>query len=714
MKQSVRGRHLAGLDGLRALAIIGVIAYHLNFSWASGGFLGVDLFFVLSGFLITSLLVEERLATSRVSLVSFWGRRAKRLLPALFAMLVIVIVFLALMDRRGESVSLSTLRGDALSTMFYVANWHLITTHESYFSLFASPSPLEHTWSLAIEEQYYLLFPLIVVPLLPHFSDRCRKVWWVVALTFAIASALEMAMLFHSGTDPSRVYYGTDTRAFDLLIGAALAFATAGRDPLSARVGRILDVAVWPMAMALGYFWITAGTQGEMPRDFMYRGGFVVCAFLATGLVATAALRPQSSLTKVLSLRPLVVVGVVSYGAYLWHWPIIVLINESVVPFGGLSLDLIRIALIAIFTVASYFLLERPLRRRSYTALKTGVLLPGVVAAVCAVVVMGTLPSLILPSVATMAPITPVIGVGAAGKIPGSGGFGNELPIELDRTISRQHPLRVGFIGDSLLDYSYPGIAAGLRSTGEIETESIASPGWGLVGESGSSGGLTTASPSQIASRMRSLATFRTQFHPDVVVGTWTWDNAFAAQEPMEYGRILQQAVTVLTEGVGAAKGVILVPFPTPGPAPAYYQPDIQPDLFSTQAEKAWDRAIVQVQSRVPGKVMVIPVGDSVLLNGKFTSWLPPGSWPEAPYSEWVQVRMADNTHLCQNGVVRFTSALVADFQALFGVGPATTRWVNGPWVRSLIYVTREGATETCSMTHPPSQRLLRPSGEAP
>ena len=162
---SVRGRHLPALDGIRALAILGVFAYHLGFGWASGGYLGVDLFFVLSGFLITSLLVEEWLETKKIGLAAFWGRRARRLLPGLLLMLVVLGVYLALFGP-GPLVDLHEVRDDAIATVLYVANWHQLFAHQSYFDEFAAPSPLQHTWSLGIEEQFYLVWPLVVVGLL--------------------------------------------------------------------------------------------------------------------------------------------------------------------------------------------------------------------------------------------------------------------------------------------------------------------------------------------------------------------------------------------------------------------------------------------------------------------------------------------------------------------------------------------------------------------
>jgi peptidoglycan/LPS O-acetylase OafA/YrhL len=164
---AVTGRHLPALNGLRGLAVIGVVAYHLQIGWARGGYLGVDLFFVLSGFLITTLLLEEWVGTGRVDLGAFWGRRARRLLPALFLVVLALALYLicnAVWGGPGANglIDLSGLRGDAVATLLYVNNWHLIFAHQSYFAQFSTPSPLQHTWSLAIEEQFYLVWPLLL------------------------------------------------------------------------------------------------------------------------------------------------------------------------------------------------------------------------------------------------------------------------------------------------------------------------------------------------------------------------------------------------------------------------------------------------------------------------------------------------------------------------------------------------------------------------
>ena len=231
---AVTGRHLPALSGLRALAVLGVMAYHLQLGWASGGYLGVDLFFVLSGFLITTLLLEEWVATAAINLAAFWSRRARRLLPALFLVVLALAVYLvANAEFAGPgangAIDLSALRGDAIATLLYVGNWHAIYAHQSYFAQFSSPSPLQHTWSLAIEEQFYLVWPLLLALVLRASRRSWRQVGLGLTVVVGLGSAALMALLFHPGADPTRIYYGTDTRLFDLMAGAAVAFVAAAR-----------------------------------------------------------------------------------------------------------------------------------------------------------------------------------------------------------------------------------------------------------------------------------------------------------------------------------------------------------------------------------------------------------------------------------------------------------------------------------------------------
>ena len=337
------------LDGLRALAVLGVLVYHLDRTWLPGGFLGVDLFFVLSGYLITSLVLAEHAATGRIDLPAFWSRRIRRLLPAL---LVVLVVMAVVIELGGDVLAQGAARGDLLATLFYVANWHFISSGQSYFSQFVAVSPDRHTWSLAIEEQFYILWPLLVAAVLARFPRRTLA---VIAAAIAVASALLLAYLFDAN-DPSRAYYGTDTRIFEILVGALAAMVMGG--PLSARAAGISRRLAWP-----SFFVVLTAFAFLADTNALYYHGAAVGLAVATA-VLICGLDSGGGPREVLSLRPLVVVGLVSYGLYLWHFPVITFINQSIGPTSNLPLAGLAVAVSFAATALSFVLVETPIRRR--------------------------------------------------------------------------------------------------------------------------------------------------------------------------------------------------------------------------------------------------------------------------------------------------------------------------------------------------------------
>jgi peptidoglycan/LPS O-acetylase OafA/YrhL len=356
------GRHLPyrpALDGIRALAVAAVLAYHGGLSHAVGGFLGVDAFFVLSGFLITSLLLSEWRSRGRIGLTAFWSRRARRLLPALFLMLLAVAFYAV---RFAQPDELDRLRGDALATILYVANWRQVFGGQSYFDQFSVPSPLIHTWSLAIEEQYYLVWPLLVFSLL-WLRRGSLKLLLPASVVMLAGSAILMAVLFQPGHDPSRVYYGTDTRAQSLLVGALLAMLLMQAGPVKGRWPRLaLEVAAIGCAVGIGWTW-THATGGD---TLLYRGGFLMLA-LGVAVVITAAVQPQAGVVgKVLSLPPLRGLGLISYGVYLWHWPIFMMLTPGRTGWSGYELFLVRVAVTLAVSIVSYNVVEMPVRRGAF------------------------------------------------------------------------------------------------------------------------------------------------------------------------------------------------------------------------------------------------------------------------------------------------------------------------------------------------------------
>lgn len=349
-------RYMPGLDGLRALSVLAVIAYHLKLSWAPGGLLGVGIFFTLSGYLITDQLLTEWHNTGRLNLKYFWIRRMRRLLPAMFLMLAAVACWLYFADHSR----LISLKGAFLSAIFYVNNWWLIFHKVSYFESFGAPSPIGHLWSLAIEEQFYILWPLFLTAILRWVPRRGRRVF--IILMGAAASALAMALIYQPGTDPSRVYYGTDTRAFALLIGAALAMLIPSRTLATQRNKRSrakLDNIAW--LSLLGIILFVARTNQFDPA--VYRFGLVIFTVLSA-VVITALTHPDSRLSTVLGCKPLRWLGVRSYGVYLWHYPIIILTSPSI-DTGSISAGrvILQVVLILVVAALSYKYIEEPIRR---------------------------------------------------------------------------------------------------------------------------------------------------------------------------------------------------------------------------------------------------------------------------------------------------------------------------------------------------------------
>jgi peptidoglycan/LPS O-acetylase OafA/YrhL len=326
LRETTKTRERApGLDGVRALAVLAVIGFHEGASGLSGGFLGVDIFFVLSGFLITDLLVARYDRTGRLDLAGFWARRARRLLPALAVMLVVVTAAATVIGPGQEA----SLRAALLAAATYTSNWYQILHHVSYFAAAGqagAPPPLDHLWSLAIEEQFYLVWPLIVWCVVVRLATRRMRV--ACALTGAAVSALVMTIQYTPGGDPSAVYYGTDTHASALLIGAALALARPLRAlaAIPAAHSRRLDIGgiagLVVLAWAAGHF------SGSDP--VVYPVGLLLAAFGAAGLVAAAA--GHGVIAALTSWQPLRWVGVRSYGIYLWHWPVIALGTALVGP----------------------------------------------------------------------------------------------------------------------------------------------------------------------------------------------------------------------------------------------------------------------------------------------------------------------------------------------------------------------------------------------
>ncbi|HEY5013952.1 MAG TPA: acyltransferase family protein [Acidimicrobiia bacterium] len=351
--------HISALDGARGLAVAGVLLFHGGH--LTGGYLGVDFFFTLSGFLITSLLLAESSRTGAIGLGGFWARRARRLLPALAVLMVGVALYSATLATPSE---LAQIRSDAFATLGYVANWHEIVSRQSYFALFSAPSPLNHTWSLAIEEQFYVIWPVVFVGLLAWWKRATPKAVLATALTLAAGSSVLMIALY-TPTNTNRSYFGTDTRAAAILFGVALAAALAIHGPATKRNTRIALEGVG-LAGALGL--AIAWTRLDGQSATLYRGGFLLCGLAATAIIA-AAIHPQSGpIARALSFRPLCGLGLISYGVYLYHWPIDIVLDSERTHLQGWPLILVQTLITIAIAIASYVIIEQPIRRGALTS----------------------------------------------------------------------------------------------------------------------------------------------------------------------------------------------------------------------------------------------------------------------------------------------------------------------------------------------------------
>ena len=348
--------YVPALDGLRAVAVVAVLLYHGDQGWLPGGFLGVDVFLVISGYLITCLLLSDFHNNGKIDLKRFWTRRARRLLPALFLMLATVSVYALLFLPR----EIDKLRGEVAAAVGYVENWYLVFRNVSYFENVGRPPLLKHVWSLAVEEQFYLLWPLLIVGGLAIWGYR-RRLFFAIILGI-IASTVLMAVLYTPYEDPSRVYYGTDTRAAPLLVGAALAFVWAPWR-LTRRTGHtapiVLDLLAAGSLAGLCWFFLN---RGEFDPG-LYRGGFLVVALLSAVAIASTVHPAGRVAPLILGLAPLRWIGIRSYGIYLWHWPVYMVTRPHLdVPIAGVPLLVMRVAITVGLAELSFRFVEEPIR----------------------------------------------------------------------------------------------------------------------------------------------------------------------------------------------------------------------------------------------------------------------------------------------------------------------------------------------------------------
>ena len=668
------------IDGLRAVAVLAVVAYHDGLGWARGGFLGVDTFFVLSGFLITTLLLLERRRTGRIALGAFWGRRLRRLVPALLLVLGGVALFCALWVTPYE---VGRFRGDALASLVYVTNWRFIAAGSSYFDLVASPSPVKHLWSLAIEEQFYLVWPLVVVGCLA-VGRRGLRLLTAVTLLTTVASIVVMARAYDSA-DPSRAYYGTDSRAHTVLIGALLAVILYVRPVRTARTRRTLTAGGLVGAAVAVSALITWSDTGA----FYYRGGSVVFALAAAIVVATIAQTRPDGLGRALAARPLVALGRISYGVYLWHWPVGLALSPARTGLDGIPLDLLRLAVTIAIATASFRFVEMPVRRGVLGRRATLVLAPAAAALTAAAVVAATTGARPLPGYLRGVAVPSAVAAAATEPSPprhpvpfrrgaDDAGARTTIPVfacppasavetseaEAAAVAAGPAPVpsgtpvrRVLVVGDSLACSLAVGLAP--AASGSLAVEQIAMIGCGVIADEvwddrepfpARTGSCATVVQERITEAVA-------RFRPDVVVWVSTWErlnlvdgSRLAVTGTPAWHRVLAErfgpAVDALTAG-----GARIVMTTIAAPAPA----GLAGGGRITSPEFDWrfadlDAALRRLAASRPNRVTLVDLATALCPDG------PP--CPKA-VADGSEPRSLDGAHFTPQGAVWATRRML-------------------------------------------------------
>jgi peptidoglycan/LPS O-acetylase OafA/YrhL len=626
--------YLPALDGIRAVAIVVIMGYHGGVFLTSGGFYSLDTFFALSGFLITSLLIAEWQRGATVRLRTFWARRARRLLPAMALMVLGVAAYAAFVVPAG---TYPTLRGDSFAALFYYANWHYIVAGSNYFNQTGLTSPLTHTWSLAVEEQFYLAWPLVFLGVMKLWG-RLRTLLFA-CVAGALASAAEMALLY-SPADVNRLYYGTDTRAQSLLVGAALAAALAmWAERRGAAVPAADGRAGWAPLTSLGRSGaVAAGVVGAVGSAllwtlvssndaFAYRGGFLLAALASSAVIVSVVCAPGAPLARLLSLAPLRYVGRISYGLYLWHFPLFIYLDHARTGLTGYPLFAVRVAATGAVAVCSFHLFERPIRQGTlFTGWRAWLLAPASMAAVAvAVVAATTVPAVAVSPTVPRLPVRSDLFEGPTVKVMVAGDS-TALTLGIGLTWeSSDYDVKV---------YDDGILGCGVAEGSEYQLQGVDSP----MATQCDGGPADTQWP----------AVWRAEIarqHPNVVMilaGRWEvvnrtyrgrWTDIEHAAYAAYVKRQLELAVKVASSG--GARVVLLT-------APCYdsgEQPDGQPWPEDSRARLAvYNRLVRQVAASSP---------DASLIN--FNAMACPGGRYEE-YIDGQQVRESDGVHFSFGG----------------------------------------------------------------
>jgi len=640
--------YVPSLDGLRAISVLGVMLYHGGAPILSGGFLTIDVFFVLSGFLITSLLLGEWVKRLTIHLGQFWARRARRLLPALLVMLVGVAIYAKVFATPGE---FADLRLDSLSTLFYVANWHFIFGGGNYFDLTAQPSPLAHMWSLSIEEQFYIVWPPVALLMLKvgHWLRPSRRLWPILATAVAgaVASALDMRLSYLHGASIMRIYEGTDTRCQDILVGATLAIALSmwarhraalppgdtgtatGPAPritaweITRPVARVLvQVLGWTAAAScLLVFSRATGTSA-----ILFEGGYFLFALGVAAVIFCSVTAQAGSLARALGNPVFRYIGKISYGTYLWHLPLFVLLDGARLHLYGYPLLAVRIAVTLVVATGSYYLVEEPVRRgrmRSLTEWKAWLTTTAAFLGVVVVTVVATVP----------------VAAGAVGAVRVTGAQ-YSVP-----------PVKVAIFGDSVAwRLGFAMLASQPQNTYDVNIDNGAIVGCGLVRSTeyrahGVADAMTAGCNPSAPASAQWPAQWKgdlDQFHPNVVVmlaGRWEVEDRLIDGRWLHIGdpafdadlhAALEQAVQV-----GTSTGSLMVL----STAPCFDSGEQDngqpwPEDSATRLD-LYNSMVRQVAAEHPATVELYDLDSLLCPGGSFTTTL-----------DGVQVRDGDGVHI--------------------------------------------------------------------
>jgi peptidoglycan/LPS O-acetylase OafA/YrhL len=729
--------HIRGLDGIRALSVLAIIAFHTGLNSVPGGFYGVDSFFVLSGFLITSLLLREWGGTGTIRLRRFWAGRARRLLPALFVLVAVIGMVLALVPSLLQTPHLL---GDAVSTVFYFSNWYSIHGGVTYFAVSSQPSPLLHTWSLAIEEQFYLVWPLVVLAVLKVGTSRqrarrarprrpwlrraeTRRRWlqrqgawgggtagvrvvpvlgggrllvgmparrdsawtrrrrlhvlFALSCVGSLASAILMAFLAPNGYT-TRAYYGTDTRAQALLVGAAIATGLTLWHEGSTRRWFTRSASVLAVAGVAGtaVLWCTTSETST----FAFSGGFLVASLLAGAVVLGCAVAPRSLVVRLLELPPLPQWGRISYGVYLWYWPVLLVLTGQRLHWGVYPLFLARVGITVAIAAISYDLVEMPIRRGALRRWRSWIAAPiGAIAAISAVFAATLVPVGAAELQGAQLSVATASGVSTSPTPSASSTATTVTPTTTTPSylapalgpVTETKPVKVLLVGDSVAGSLGVGLAEEARQD-HVQIANEGTPGCSLSMQTEIKVLFYSVAPdapcdvdNNPASLLNTWRRWVEAYNPDVVVyvargetfdqevdGQWQnlGEPSFDAYVESRY----RQAVDVLGSR-GATVVLATTPFYDSGDSPTGAPwPEDAPSRVQADNAEIRAAAASATSSTDGSRVYVFDLNALVSPGGAYSPTVGP-----------VNVRCADGVHFTQSGGIFVGQKLAPELAAL-------------------------------------------------